>query len=77
MDLMVQVRNLNTSKIETDIYLFEEKTLDFKLKRQFKEENGGIFIADLGESRGMDIVYFDHDEGKRKFLWYNGTDPIE
>jgi hypothetical protein len=76
IDLLVTYNKTDTNKTYSEIFIFGRVTGMFKSAYKFDNAAEGIFIADLGETRGIDIVYYDSQKNMRQILYLNGTDPF-
>lgn len=52
MDLIIIVEYKSTNNTETQVVLYDEATKYYKKVYTLNENNGGLFLADLGETRG-------------------------
>jgi integrin alpha FG-GAP repeat containing protein 1 len=74
IDLMITFSYLkknNTNLTNTHLLLFDPTTSIYKTAYEFNDLNSGILVADLGESRGLDFLYYDKEANTRKIIYFD------
>jgi integrin alpha FG-GAP repeat containing protein 1 len=61
----------NTNITNTHLLLYDPTTSIYKTAYQFNDLASGIFIADFGESRGLDFLYYDSEANTRKVIYFD------
>jgi hypothetical protein len=74
---MITFTYKTSNNTHTHLLLYDDTTSIYKTVYQFNDMKSGIIIADLGETRGLDFVFFDEESKSRKYLYFDeNSKPI-
>ena len=76
MDLALTIQDLSNNKVSTQVYIMNPNSHSFDLRYTLDNSPQNLFVLDLGDNRGINLLFYK--DGKRIFVSFdqNGT-PTE
>lgn len=75
MDLIITIKDNKSSKIKTEFYIWNEGNAIFESKYTLNDSQNNLFIGDLGDKRGLNIMFYS--EGKRQVLAFDSNGTVQ
>ena len=72
IDMMVTFKYQDTNTTKTHILLYDPSTSIYKIVYEFPNTtDSNIMMGDFGETRGVDFLFYDNENGTRKVLSFD------